>query len=164
MLLAPNIVSPTFGEGSAPVTAMSTSPPRTRAENPPKVTSMVARSSGLATSRLASVCERRSAAPDRVTPRWASPTRPRSWMRASGPVCRISKVVKNLSFFGLCARLPLDGSELDPQARGQQRRIRPIDVPQHRLGVADQLPSAGGATRVDAGEFTGEADCTGRDG
>src|ERR1700727_3870 len=154
MLLAPNMVTPTRGLVSAPVTAMSTSPPRTRALNPPIVTSMVARLSGLATSRLASVCDRRSAAPDRVTPRWASPTRPRSSMRASGPVCRISSVVMVAS---LCS------PELDPHARHQQRRIGPIDVPQHRLGVTDQLPSAGGATRVDSGEFAGQAHRTGRD-
>src|ERR1700743_2471902 len=122
------MVTPTRGLVSAPVTATSTLPPRTRAVNPPIVTSMVARSSGLATSRLASVCDRRSAAPDRVTPRWASPTRPRSSMSPSG----------------------------------QQRRIGPIDVPQHRVGVADQLPSAGGATRVDSGEFAGQAHRTGR--
>src|SRR5271156_1345391 len=163
MLLAPNIVRPTLGFVSAPVTAMSTSPPRTRAENPPKVTSMVERSSGLATSRLASVCERRSAAPDRVTPTWASPTRPRSWTRASGPVRRISRVVMGVSFRVL-AHLPLRGPELDPRARRQQRRFRTVDIPQHRIGVANQLPSAGGATRIDSGEFAGQANCTGGDG
>ncbi len=47
---------------------------RTRARSR-RVTSTVAQSSGLATSRLASVWERRSAAPDRPTPRWASPAR-----------------------------------------------------------------------------------------
>ena len=72
MLLVPNGIPLTDGSVSAPVTAIATSPPRTRAENPPKVTSMVARSPGLATSRLARVCERRSAAPERVTPMWAS--------------------------------------------------------------------------------------------
>src|SRR3984885_11773204 len=154
MLLAPNMVTPTRGLVSAPVTAMSTSPPRTRALNPPIVTSMVARLSGLATSRLASVCDRRSAAPDRVTPRWASPTRPRSSMRASGPVCRISSVVMVAS---LCS------PELDPYARRQQRRIGPIDVPQHRVGVPDQLPSAGRATGIDSGEFAGQAHRAGRD-
>src|ERR1700744_3111711 len=154
MLLAPNMVTPTRGLVSAPVTAMSTSPPRTRALSPPIVTSMVARLSGLATSRLARVCDRRSAAPDRVTPRWASPTRPRSSMRASGPVCRISSVVMVAS---LCS------PELDPHARRQQRRIGPIDVPQHRIGVPDQMPSAGGAARGDSGEFAGQAHRTGRD-
>src|SRR5271170_5799434 len=163
MLLAPNIVRPTLGFVSAPATAMSTSPPRTRAENPPRVTSMVARSSGLATSRLASVCDRRSAAPDRVTPRWASPTRPRSWTRASGPGCNISRVVIGFSLRVL-ARLPLCGSELDPHARRQQRRFKTVDVPQRRVGVADQLPSAGGAPRIDSGEFAGQADRTGGDG
>src|ERR1700744_1706925 len=154
MLLAPNMVTPTRGLVSAPVTAMSTSPPRTRALSPPIVTSMVARLSGLAASRLARVCDRRSAAPDRVTPRWASPTRPRSSMRASGPVCRISSVVMVAS---LCS------PELDPHARRQQRRIGPIDAPQPRIGMPDQLPSAGGASRVDSGEFAGQAHRTGRD-
>jgi len=68
MLLVPNGMPLTAGSVSAPVTAMATSPPRTRAENPPKVTSTVARSSGLATSRLARVWARRSAAPDVLTP------------------------------------------------------------------------------------------------
>ena len=78
------------------------SPPRTRAEKPPNVTSTVARSSGLATSRLASVCER----PDRrlrTARRRGGPVRPGrgprrrpavrsaefpalSWLAPSGPL------------------------------------------------------------------------------
>ena len=75
-------------------------------------------------------------------------------MRARGPVCRISSVVMLTS---------LRSPEPDPHARRQQRRIGPIDIPQHRIGVADQLPSAGGATRVDSGEFAGQAHRAGWD-
>ena len=64
MAFMPNGFPSTDGFASAPVTAMVTSPPRTRAEKPPNVTSTVARSGGLATSRLASACARRSAAPE----------------------------------------------------------------------------------------------------
>ena len=44
---------------------------------PPRVISMVALSARLATRRLASRCDRRSAAPDRVTPTSARPGRPK---------------------------------------------------------------------------------------
>ncbi|SKT91851.1 Uncharacterised protein [Mycobacteroides abscessus subsp. abscessus] len=80
------------GSVSAPVTATTTSPPITRNDIPPSVTSMVARLSGLATNRLAKECELRSAAPDRPTPMAALPTRPRSCTRASGPVRITSRV------------------------------------------------------------------------
>ena len=53
--------------------------------------------------------------------------------------------------------------ELDPHARRQQRRVGSVDVPQHGVGAADQLPSAGGATRIDSAEFAGQADRAGRD-
>ena len=47
MLLMPKGIPFTAGSVSAPVTAIATSPPRTRAVSPPKVTSIVARSAGL---------------------------------------------------------------------------------------------------------------------
>src|SRR5882757_7733532 len=132
MLLVPNLIPLTEGSVSAPVTAMSTSPPCTRAAKPPKVTSTVARSSGLATSRLASLCERRSAAPDRPTPRCACPIRPRSWTTASGPVRRISRVVTVYSS---------RGPELNPHALRQQGGIGSHQVPQDHVGVTDELPA-----------------------
>src|SRR5574337_603955 len=111
MLLLPNVTPLTAGSVSAPVTAMSTSPPCSRAENPPNATSMVARSSGFASSRLANRCERRSAAPDRVTPTWASPARPKSSTTASGPVRSTSRVVIAVLLRSSCC------PELYPAAR-----------------------------------------------
>src|ERR1700754_2479688 len=150
MLLVPNLIPLTDGSVSAPVTAMSTSPPCTRAAKPPKVTSTVARSSGLATRRLASLCERRSAAPDRPTPRWACPTRPRSWTTASGPVRRISRLITG--FVTACSLSR--GPELNPHALRQQRRIRSHQIPQDGIGATDELPAAGGFARIDRAEFT----------
>src|SRR6185312_13600579 len=156
MLLVPNSMPSTVGSVSAPVTAMATSPPWTLAQNPPTVTSTVARSSGLATRRLASVCDRRSAAPDRPTPMWARPVRPRSWTTASGPVRRISRV----------ATVPpseLSGCpELDPHARCQQRRVGPVQIPQHGLGVTDELPPTGRLPGVYRAELFGQGDGAGR--
>src|SRR5689334_10398150 len=157
MLLVPNLIPLTAGSVSAPVTAMSTSPPRTLAAKPPKVTSTVARSSGLTTSRLASLCARRSAAPDRLTPRWASPGRPRSWTTANGPVRRISRIGTAIS----STRHWSDGPELNPHALRQQRRVRPLQIPQHGIGATDELPTAGGLTRIDRAELTGETDGAG---
>src|SRR5579875_1539706 len=156
MLLVPNAVPLTVGLVSAPVTAISTSPPCTRAEKPPNVISIVARSSGLATSRLAKACARRSAAPDRVTPRWASPILPRSSISASGPVVRTSSVVT-----GDLLQSSLCGPELHPHTGCEQRRLRPVDVPQHGIGVPDQLPAARRPAGIDAAEFTGQRDRSG---
>ena len=150
MLLVPNGIPPTAGSVSAPVTAMSTSPPRTRAANPPRVISTVARSSGLATRRLASRCERRSAAPERVTPTWARPGRPRSSSSASGPVRRHFQCDHR--------RAPSDGPELHPHAGHQQRGPRSVDIPQHRIGAPDQLPAARRLARIDAAELPGQPD------
>src|SRR5882757_1643262 len=135
MLLVPKGTPLTDGLASAPVTAIATSSPCTRAEKPPNITSMVARSLGLATRRLARVCERRSAAPERVTPMCARPGLPRSSSRASGPVLMISSV--------LIGDLLTDRAEADPRAGGQQGGWISVDVPHHGVGVPDQLPAAG---------------------
>src|ERR1700758_2979059 len=158
MLLVPNSIPFTVGSVSAPVTAMSTSPPRTRAEKPPNVTSTVARSSGLATSRLASLCAWRSAAPDRLTPRWESPGRPRSWRTANGPVRRISRLISGCA----TATSLSPGPELTPHALRQQRRTGLLDIPQDRVGVSDELPAPGRLTWVYRAEFAGKRDGTGR--
>src|SRR6478609_6162661 len=129
MLLVPKGTPSTAGFVSAPVTAMATSPPRTRALNPPNVTSTVARSPGLATRRLASLWDRRSAAPDpcATPPVWSSSSR---------------------------RHLP----ELNPQTRRQQRGLLAVDVPEVGVRPADQLPAAGGFAWVDAAELTCQAD------
>src|ERR1700758_4122584 len=158
MLLVPNSIPFTVGSVSAPVTAMSTSPPRTRAENPPNVTSTVARSSGFATSRLASLCAWRSAAPDRLTPRWESPGRPRSWRTANGPVRRISRLISGCA----TATSLSPGPELNPHAPRQQCRTGPLEIPQDRVGVSDELPAPGRLTWVYRAEFAGKRDGAGR--
>ena len=74
------------GHRHAVVSAFEASPPTTRAENPPNITSTVACSPGLATRRFARVWDRRSAAPERGKPRGAMPGRPWSSTRANGAV------------------------------------------------------------------------------
>ena len=59
-------------------------------------------------------------------------------------------------------RAPRDRPELDPHARLQQRGLRPVDIPQHRIGAPDQLPATGRLARVDAAELAGQPDRSGR--
>ena len=134
---------------------MSTSPPRTRAEKPPKVTSTVARSSGLATSRLASRVRRAVGGPGPADAE-VGESRPAEVLddgERSG-----AQDLQGCHGYLLGS----DGPELDPHALRQQRRIGPVEVPQDRVGVADELPAAGRSTGIYRAEFAGEGDRTGR--
>ena len=133
----------------APVTATNTVASTLNASRP-RVASIQAAPARLPTSRFARSDEARSAAPDRPTPRWARPPRPRSSRRASTPTDSTVRLV-----MGSHRGTP-------PPRRVAAPLAGPRLVPQHSVGVAEQLPTARRHARIDRRELARDRHGPGR--
>src|SRR6266702_208097 len=128
----------------APVTA-TVAARRSRNRQPVRVISSPAAPGSLPTSRLAARSAGSSSAPDRGTPRWAYPGRPRSWMVVNGPAASTSSMA-------------------EPHSRARRQdgwRIR-VDVEQRDRRAPDQQPAARGRGRVDPAVPAGQRDASRR--